>query len=63
MFSKKYQRPAGFEEWVESVTDEALVIEAEALGASKRVFTSKANCEKFLFTKKSLSAPSQAGKH
>jgi hypothetical protein len=55
MSTEKYERPASFPAWVDSAEDDALVVEAEALGASERVFTSKANCEKFVTTKRSLS--------
>ena len=61
MSGEKYQRPKGFPDWVDSTKDEALVGEAEALGASERVLNSKASCEKFVSTKRNLSAP-QSGK-
>jgi hypothetical protein len=62
MSSEKYERPVCFPAWVDSAEDDALVVEAEALGASEHVFTSKANCEKFVTTKRSFSAP-PAGKY
>ena len=61
MSGEKYQRPKGFPDWVNSIGDEVLVGEAEALGASERVLNSKASCEKFATTKRNLSAP-PAGK-
>ena len=62
MSSEKYERPAAFPAWVESTEDERLVVEADALGASTRVYSSKANCERFVTTKKSLLVP-PAGKY
>ncbi len=61
MSGEKYQRPEGFPNWVDSTEDEELVVEADALGATARAVTSKANCEKFVSTKRNLSGP-QAGK-
>ncbi len=62
MSGEKYQRPAGFPIWVDSTEDEALVVEALAYDSSVLfLLTSKANCNKFLGTKRNLSAP-QAGK-
>ena len=62
MSSEKYQRPEGFPDWVDSTEDEARVVEAEALGASERAVSSKANCEKFVSTKRNPPAPF-AGKY
>ena len=61
MSSEKYQRPKDFPEWVSSAEDEALVVEALALDSSIRfLLNSKANCEKYLETKRKV-AP-QTGK-
>jgi hypothetical protein len=63
MSGEKYERPAGFPAWVESTQDESLVVEALAYDSTVLfLLNSKANCEKFLATKRSLSAP-KAGKY
>jgi hypothetical protein len=65
MSSEKYERPAGFPLWVDSEEDEGLVVDAVALDSTldrNIVFSSKKNCERFINTKRSLSAP-PAGKY
>ncbi len=63
MSGEKYQRPDGYPNWVDSPKDEELVVEALAFDSSALfLLNSKANCEKFLTTKRNLSAP-LAGKY
>ena len=60
MSGETYQRPRDFPDWVDSTEDEALVAEALAFDSSVPfLLNSKANCEKFVTTKRNLSAQSQ----
>ena len=62
MSGEKYERPAGFPDWVESEDDETLVGEAEAFKATERVLSSKKSCIGFVSIQRSLLPVPSAGK-